>query len=88
VDAAASAAPTVRRTICYKTYGKGTHSVQERCGCKDCKKYAIYICSACTHATNPTQKQFFFCNPTLVEGSKCFSKHMVDAHVAKAHKDN
>ncbi len=82
VDAAAAAVPTVRRTICYKP------SIQGRCRCKDCKTHSIYVCGACTHATNPTQKQFWFCNPTSVEGSECFAKHVTKAHVAKAHKDN
>ena len=48
----------------------------------------VLIRSACTHATNPTQKQFWFCNPTTVEGSKCFAKKVAKAHAAKAHEDD
>jgi hypothetical protein len=48
----------------------------------------IYVYSAHTHATDPTQKHFWFCNPILVEGSKCYAKHVAKAHVTKAHKDN
>ncbi len=88
VDTAAAVAPMVRRTICCKPRGKGTHSVQGRCVCKDCQKHSIYICSVCMHTTNPNQKQFWFCNPMLVEGSKCFTKHIAEAHVPEAHKDD
>jgi hypothetical protein len=88
VDTTAAATPMVRRTISCKPHGKGTHSVQGRCKHKDCKKHSVYVCSTCTHTTNPTQKQFWFCNLTLVKGSKFLDKNVAKAHVAKAYKDN
>ena len=50
-------------------------------------KQSIYVCSACTHATDPAQKQFWFCNPITVYESKCFAKHVAKAYAAKAHED-
>jgi hypothetical protein len=70
--------PTVRRT--FKKKGKGNHCAQGRCGCKGCKKQTVFACSVCMHTTNPEQKQFWFCNPTMVEGSKCFTKHIHAKH--------
>ncbi len=35
-----------------------------------------YVSSACTHTTNAAQKQFWLCNPTMVERNKCFAKHI------------
>jgi hypothetical protein len=67
MDTAATAAPTIRRTICHKLRVKGNHIIQGRCRCKDWKKHSIYVCSVCTHPTNPTQKQFWFCN-SMLEG--------------------
>jgi hypothetical protein len=32
-----------------------------------------HVSSACTHATDAAHKQFWFCNPTTVEGSDCFA---------------
>jgi hypothetical protein len=87
-DAATIATSTVRKTTRCKPSSKGKHHAQERCGCKGCNKVTTYICSACTHTTDPAQKQFWFCNPTTVEGSKCFTKHVAKAHATEAHKDN
>jgi hypothetical protein len=87
-DTATVATPTVRKTTRCKPSSKGKHHAQGRCGYKDCNKVTTYVCRACTHATNPAQKQFWFCNPTTVEGSKCFAKHVAKALAAKAHKDN
>ncbi|KAL3815576.1 hypothetical protein ACHAXA_000308 [Cyclostephanos tholiformis] len=55
-----------------------------RCGSKDCTKKLIFVCSVCTDATDPAQKQFWFCNPTMVEGSECFAEH-VNARHSKVH---
>ena len=35
-----------------------------------------YVSSACTHATDAAQKQFWLCNPTMMEGNECFAKHI------------
>ena len=35
-----------------------------------------YVSSACTHATNSALKQFWLCNPAMVEGNECFAKHI------------
>ena len=32
-----------------------------------------YVSSACGHATNVVHKQFWLCNPTMVEGSDYFA---------------
>jgi hypothetical protein len=64
-NTAAAAMPTIRWTTCCKPHSKRKHHVQGRCGCKECKKQSIYACSACTHATDPAQKQFWFYNPML-----------------------
>ena len=39
-----------------------------------------YVSSACTHATNTAQKQFWLCNPAMVEGNECFAKHITWHH--------
>jgi hypothetical protein len=74
-DDTAAATPTVRRTIRLKPGNMNCHN-QGRCSSKGCTKHSTYICSACTHATDAAQKQFWFCNPTTVEGSNCFAKHI------------
>ena len=33
-----------------------------------------YVSTACTHAINAAQKQFWLCNPAMVEGNECFAK--------------
>ena len=35
-----------------------------------------YVSSACTHITIAAQKQFWLCNPTMVEGNECFANHI------------
>ena len=50
---------------------------QTRCRCK---KQTVFVCSVCINATDPDQKQFWFCNPTTVEGSECFAKHVHAKH--------
>jgi hypothetical protein len=59
---------------------KSTHRAQGRCGSKDCTRKSIFVCSVCTDATDPAQKQFWFCNPTTVEGSECFAEHLHARH--------
>jgi len=73
--AAAASTPTVRRTLRLK-HSNGGHHAKGRCSAKGCTKHSIYVCSMCTHATDATQKQFWFCNHTTVEGSDCFAKHI------------
>ena len=34
------------------------------------------VSSACTHTTDAAQKQFWLCNPVMVEGNECFAKHI------------
>jgi hypothetical protein len=75
-DIAATATPMVRKTL--KKKGKGNHRAQGRCGCKGCTKQTVYVCSKCTHPTDPDQKQFWFCK--TVEGSECFAKHVHNKH--------
>jgi hypothetical protein len=77
--AANAAEPTVRKTIKMK-HKKSTHHAQGRCSSKDCTRKLIFVCSVCTDATDPTQKQFWFCNPTTVEGSECFAEHVHNKH--------
>jgi hypothetical protein len=72
-DAAATATPTVRKTV--KKKGKGNCCAQGRCKHKTCTKQTVFVCSMCTNPTNPVKKQFWFCNPTTAEGSECFAKH-------------
>ena len=84
---ATTATPTVRKTHHLKR-GKGGHHAQGWCLCSKCKNQTTYNCSLCTHNTDELQKQFWFCNPTTVEGSKCFIKRVAKAHAAKAHEDN
>jgi hypothetical protein len=83
INAAPASVPMVRRTLKMKPGGRG-HCTQGRCGRKGCNKHTTYVCSKCTHSTNPRQKQFWFCNPTMVEGSECFRNHVAEAH--KEHK--
>jgi hypothetical protein len=59
---------------------RGKHHAQGWCLCGGCKKQTTYIYSRCTHKTDGLQKQFWFCNPTMVEGSKCVSKHIEEKH--------
>ena len=75
-DIAVIAMPMVRKTL--KKKGKGNHRAQGRCGCKGCTKQTVYVCSKCTHPTDPDQKQFWFCK--TVEGSECFAKHVHNKH--------
>ena len=79
-DAATTVTPMVRKTLRKKGKGKekGTKCRQGRCGHKGCSKQTVYVCSECTHPTDPDQKQFWFCK--TVEGSKCFAKHVHDKH--------
>jgi hypothetical protein len=77
--AADAAEPTVRKTLKMK-HKKSTHRAQGRCGCKGCTRKSIFVCSVCTDATDPAQKQFWFCNPTTVEGSECFAEHVNARH--------
>ena len=35
-----------------------------------------YVSSAFTHTTDVMQKQFCLCNPAMMEGNKCFAKHI------------
>jgi hypothetical protein len=77
-DAAATATPTVRKTV--KKKGKGNRCAQGRCKHKTCTKQTVFVCSMCTNPTDPAQKQFWFCNPTTAEGSECFAKHVQDKH--------
>ena len=77
-DAAATATPTVRKTV--KKKGKGNHCAQGRCKHKTCTKQTVFVCSMCTNPTDPAQKQFWFCNLTTAEGSECFAKHVQDKH--------
>ncbi len=74
-DDTAAATTKVRRTIRLKPGNVNCHH-QGRCSIKGCTKHFTYICSAYTYATNAAQKQFWFCNPTMVEGSGCFAKHI------------
>ncbi|KAL3821904.1 hypothetical protein ACHAXA_008438 [Cyclostephanos tholiformis] len=83
--AADAAEPTVRKTIKMKNK-ESTHRAQGRCGCKGCTRKSIFVCSVCTDATDPDQKQFWFCNPTTVEGSECFAEHVHVKH-SKAHRE-
>jgi hypothetical protein len=32
-----------------------------------CKKQTTYVCSRCTHKKDGLQKQFWFCNPLIVD---------------------
>ena len=66
---------SVRKTLRKKP---GSNSSQQgKCGC--CKgSQIVYVCSKCTHPTDPDQKQFWFCK--TVEGSECFAKHVQDKH--------
>ena len=57
-----------------------------RKGSKDCTRKSIFVCSVCTDATDPAQKQFWFCNPTTVEGSECFAEHVHLKH-SEAHRE-
>ena len=75
-DIAVTATPMVRKTL--KKKGKGNHRAQGRCGCKGCTKQTVYVCSKCTHPTDPDQKQFWFCK--TVEGNECFAKHVHNKH--------
>ena len=75
-DNAATATPMVRRA--HKKKGKENHRGQGRYGCKDCTRQTVFVCSMCTHPTDPDQKQFWFCK--TVEGSKCFAKHIHAKH--------
>jgi len=75
-DIAATVMPMVRKTL--KKKGKGNHLAQGRCGCKGCTKQTVYVCSKCTHPTDPNQKQFWFCK--TVEGSECFAKQLHAKH--------
>jgi hypothetical protein len=77
-DTAATATPTVRKTV--KKKGKGNRCAQGRCKHKTCTKQTVFVCSMCTNPTDPAQKQFWFCNPTTAEGSECFAKHVQDKH--------
>jgi len=77
-DAAATATPTVRKTV--KKKGKGNRCAQGRCKHKTCTKQTVFICNMCTNPTDPAQKQFWFCNPKTAEGSECFDKHVQDKH--------
>jgi hypothetical protein len=86
VDQAAAAvttieAPTMRRTLCLKKKGGGKHHAQGWRLCGGCKKQTTYVCSRCTQATDRLQKQFLFCNPTTVEKSKCFTRHIDNTHM-------
>ena len=65
----------IRRTL-WLRHSNGGHHAQGRCSIKGCTKHSIYVCSGCTHATDTTQKQFWFCNHTMVEGSDCFTKYI------------
>jgi hypothetical protein len=78
--ATAAATPTVRKTLCFKSSGK-RHN-QGRCTRAGCTKQTTYVCSLCTHATDKTQKQFWICNPTMMEGSQCFAEHVREKHGA------
>jgi hypothetical protein len=69
-------APTIWRTLCLKKIAGEKCHTQGWCLCGRCKKQTTYICSRCTHKTDRSQKQFWFCNPTMVEGSKCFAEHI------------
>ena len=48
------------------------------CGCMDCEAKTSYVCSICTHPTDTTQKQYWFCEAT--KGSECFIKHVHAKH--------
>jgi hypothetical protein len=80
--AVAAEPPTMRWTIRAK---KRKGAVKEgagqgRCGHKSCKEYTSHVCSKCTHATDPAQKQFWYCNPTTKGGSQCFAEHVREKH--------
>ncbi len=85
VDQAAAAvatinAPTIQRTLCLNKIAGGKCHAQGWCLCGRCKKQTTYVCRRCMHKTDRLQKQFWFCNPTMVEGSKCFAKHIEEKH--------
>ena len=68
---------SVRKTL-RKKQGSNC-SQQGKCGC--CKgSQTVYVCSKCTHPTDPEQQQFWFCNPKKGGGSECFHKHVQDKH--------
>eukprot|EP00984_Skeletonema_dohrnii_P004183 scaffold1462_cov164-Skeletonema_dohrnii-CCMP3373.AAC.1 len=72
--------PTLRATLRVKPNAKankdGTPKLaQGRCGGK-CGQQSTRVCSKCTHATDPAQKQYFFCLPC--KGKECdgWLKHL------------
>ena len=40
-----------------------------RCGGEGCNKYTSWVCGACTHPTDPNQRQTWYCRP--MAGCKC-----------------
>mmetsp|Transcript_24300 Transcript_24300/g.48404 ORF Transcript_24300/g.48404 Transcript_24300/m.48404 type:complete len:122 (+) Transcript_24300:1327-1692(+) len=59
----------LRQTIRMRT-GKGSNNADGstkagtgRCAGKGCSCQTSFVCGACTHATDPTQKQHWYCRP-------------------------
>jgi hypothetical protein len=73
-------APTIWRTLHLDKIAGGKRHAQGWRLCGGCKKQTTYVCSRCMHKKDGLQKQFWFCNPTMVEGSKCFAKHIEEKH--------
>lgn len=67
--------PTLRPTIKTKSQSQANKDgapklAQGRCQGKECKSQSTRVCSKCTHPTDATQKQYFYCDPCKCKG-KC-----------------
>ena len=88
VEAAAAAPqsfePILRPTIKTKPNAKnktGSPKLAQGSCQSGCGKSSTLVCSACTHPTDPAQKQFWFCN--LVKNGvscDCFEQHKRKVH--------
>mmetsp|Transcript_20448 Transcript_20448/g.31157 ORF Transcript_20448/g.31157 Transcript_20448/m.31157 type:complete len:110 (-) Transcript_20448:69-398(-) len=65
-------AVVLRQTIRKRT-GKGSNNADGstkagtgRCDGEGCSHQTSFVCGACTHATDPTQKQHWYCRPGKV----------------------
>ena len=76
--------PRLRHTLAKKTKAVGRDgapkSAQGRCREPSCSKQSTMVCSACTHPTDASQKQLYFCDPLKKGISCCFGNHVKAMH--------
>ena len=72
--------PTLRSTIKTKAAsGNNTDGSKKKAQGKcrgRCGKESTRVCSKCTHPTDPTQQQYWFCDPCKEGGCKKWLEHL------------